>query len=121
MRIVHVATDAAFQRLLGGAEHAARLVRERAGHAFDPRGGACLVDEAAEILALEESASAWDEVLASEPARRSCWRRSALERALAAMGNFADLDLAVPRRPLRRRRRARRRGGTRSAGSTRRV
>ena len=38
MRIVHVATDAAFQRLLGGAEHAVRLVRERAGHAFDPRG-----------------------------------------------------------------------------------
>ncbi len=36
MRIVHVATDAAFQRLLGGAEHAVRLVRERAGHAFDP-------------------------------------------------------------------------------------
>ena len=37
MRIVHVATDAAFQRLLGGAEHATRLVQERAGHAFDPR------------------------------------------------------------------------------------
>ena len=68
MRIVHVATDAAFQRLLGGAEHAARLVRERAGHAFDPEVAACLVDDGAEILALEASASAWDEVLASEPA-----------------------------------------------------
>ena len=45
MRIVHVATDAAFQRLLGGAEHAARLVRERAGHAFDPEVAACLVDD----------------------------------------------------------------------------
>ena len=33
MRIVHVAMDAAFQHLLGGAEHAVRLVHERAGHA----------------------------------------------------------------------------------------
>jgi len=37
MRIVHVATDAALQRLLEGAERAVRLVRERAGGAFDPR------------------------------------------------------------------------------------
>ena len=71
MRIVHVATDAAFQRLLGGVEHAARLVRERAGHAFDPEVAACLADEAEEILALDERASAWDEVLAlrAAPAR----------------------------------------------------
>jgi HD-GYP domain-containing protein (c-di-GMP phosphodiesterase class II) len=39
MRIVHVATDAALQRHLGGTEHAARLVRERAGHAFDHSAG----------------------------------------------------------------------------------
>ena len=40
MRIVHVATDAAFQRLLGGAEHAARLVRERCRPRVRPgRGG----------------------------------------------------------------------------------
>ena len=91
MRIVHVATDAAFQRLLGGAEHAARLVRERAGHAFDPQVAACLVDEAAEILALEESASAWDEALALEPAAPLVLETDALERALSAMANFADL------------------------------
>ena len=91
MRIVHVATDAAFQRLLGGAEHAVRLVRERAGHAFDPEVAACLVEEAAEILALEEGASAWEEVLALEPAPPLVLEAEALDRALAAMGNFADL------------------------------
>jgi HD-GYP domain-containing protein (c-di-GMP phosphodiesterase class II) len=91
MRIVHVATDAAFQRLLGGAEHAARLVRERAGHAFDPQVAACLADEAAEILALEERASAWEEVLALEPAAPLVLETEALERALSAMANFADL------------------------------
>jgi HD-GYP domain-containing protein (c-di-GMP phosphodiesterase class II) len=91
MRIVHVATDAAFQRLLGGAEHAARLVRERAGHAFDPEVAACLVDDASKILALEASAPAWEEVLASEPAPALVLEAEALDRALAAMGNFADL------------------------------
>ena len=74
MRIVHVATDAALQRLLGGPEHAARLVRERAGHAFDPEVAACLVEDASEILALDEGGSAWDEVLALEPPPRWRWR-----------------------------------------------
>ena len=67
MRIVHVATDAALQRHLGGSEHAMRVVRERAGHAFDPEVAACLVDRGSGILALDESASVWDEVLALEP------------------------------------------------------
>jgi HD domain len=66
MRIVHVATDAALQRLLGGPECAVRLLRERAGHAFDPEVAACLLDDASEVLALDESASAWDDVLALE-------------------------------------------------------
>ena len=91
MRIVHVATDAAFQRLLGGEEHAARLVRERAGHAFDPEVAACLVDDASKILALEPSASAWEELIASEPVPALVLEADALDRALGAMGNFADL------------------------------
>ena len=91
MRIVHVATDAAFQRLLGGAEHAVRLVRERAGHAFDPEVARCLVAEAQEILALEDGSSAWDEVLASEPFPQLVLDAEPLAQALAAMGNFADL------------------------------
>ncbi len=91
MRIVHVATDAAFQRLLGGVEHAVRLVRERADHAFDPEVAACLVGEGTEILALDESASAWEEVLALEPPPPLMLDGEALNRALASMGNFADL------------------------------
>ena len=48
LRIVHVARDATFQRLLGGEEHAARVIRERAGHAFDPAIAALLADDAAD-------------------------------------------------------------------------
>jgi hypothetical protein len=36
VRIASVARDAAFQRLLGGAEHAAGVIRKRAGGAFGP-------------------------------------------------------------------------------------
>jgi HD-GYP domain-containing protein (c-di-GMP phosphodiesterase class II) len=91
MRIVHVAMDAAFQRLLGGVEHAVRLVRERTGRAFDPEVAACLVAGGAEILALDEGTSAWDEALALEPRPLLELETDALDRAFVAMGSFADL------------------------------
>ena len=50
MRIVHVARDAAFERMLGGADHAASVIRRRAGHAFDPDVVAALADYAAGLL-----------------------------------------------------------------------
>jgi len=90
MRIVHVARDAAFQRMLGGSEFAARTVRSRAGRAFDPSIAKRLANGAAEILAVEET-SAWDEVLACEPTPKLTLEGEAIDRALAAMGNFADL------------------------------
>ena len=91
MRIVHVAVDAAFQCMLGGVERAARLARERAGHAFDPVVAACLADHAAEILALDEQVSAWDETLACESRPQLILEGDAIDRALEAMGAFADL------------------------------
>jgi HD-GYP domain-containing protein (c-di-GMP phosphodiesterase class II) len=91
VRIVQVARDAAFQRMLGGEEFAARVVRERAGRAFDPAIAMRLADEAPGILALEDHASAWDETLACEPTPRLTLEGEAIDRALAAMGDFADL------------------------------
>jgi HD-GYP domain-containing protein (c-di-GMP phosphodiesterase class II) len=91
VRIAHVARDAAFQRMLGGDEFAARVIRERAGHAFDPAVAACLVDDASDVLALEGDGSVWDETLACAPPPRLTLEGEALDRALAAMGDFADL------------------------------
>lgn len=91
MRIVHLATDAAYQRLLGGEERVVRLVRERAGHAFDPEVAACLTDDATTILALDPPASVWEETLEGEPRPPPMLAGEALDRALAAMGDFADL------------------------------
>ncbi len=91
MRVVHVAVDAAFQRLLGGEERVVRLARDRAGHAFDPEVAACLTENASEILAWDEHASVWDETLSWEPRPSLFLEGEALDRALAAMGSFADL------------------------------
>jgi hypothetical protein len=56
--------------MLGGMERAVRLVRERARGGLDPEVAACLADDANEILALDEEASVWDDVLAREPRPR---------------------------------------------------
>ncbi len=91
VRIAHVARDAAVQRMLGGQELAVRVVRQRAGHAFDPEIAALLAAEAPEILALDADASSWDGTLDCEPGRPLTLDGEATDRALAAMGDFADL------------------------------
>jgi hypothetical protein len=91
MRIVHVAQDAAIQRALGGVERAVAVVREHAGRALDPEIAGVLGDNASEILALDPETSAWDEALAAEPAAWLSLECDAIDRALAAIGDFADL------------------------------
>jgi hypothetical protein len=91
VRIANVAEDAAVQLLLGGVERAAAVVRERAGDAFYPRIADCLADNAVEILARDREASAWGETLACEPYPGLTLEGRAIDRALAAMGAFADL------------------------------
>jgi HD-GYP domain-containing protein (c-di-GMP phosphodiesterase class II) len=91
MRITNVARDAAVQHLVGGVERAAEVVRERASGAFDPLVAHCLADNAAEILARDHEADAWEETLAAEPQPALTLEGEAIDRALAAIGIFADL------------------------------
>jgi len=91
VRIAHVARDAAYHRLLGGPELAARVVRERAGAAFDPAIARPCADHAAEILAFDAATPAWEETLEREPGRSLTLEGDAVDRALAAIGDFADL------------------------------
>jgi HD-GYP domain-containing protein (c-di-GMP phosphodiesterase class II) len=91
VRIASVARDAAFQGMLGGAELAAEVVRRRAGGAFDPAVAMPFADAAAELLALATDASAWEATLACEPGRWLALEGEAIDRALGAMGDFADL------------------------------
>jgi len=91
LRIAQTARDAALQALLWGDERAVRIVRERAGHALDPEIATRLADDAGEILAVDDRASRWEEALGSEPRPRLTLEGEAIDRALAAMGSFADL------------------------------
>lgn len=91
VRIVVVARDAAFQRILGGPQRAARVIRQRAGGAFDPTIAMVLAREASDLLAVDADAEMWDQTLACEPTPHLDLGGEAIDRALAAIGDFADL------------------------------
>jgi HD-GYP domain-containing protein (c-di-GMP phosphodiesterase class II) len=92
LRILHVARDAAYQRILGGDDHAVEVIRRRAGHAFDPRIAARFIDEAPEVMAAADGAGpAWEATLAAEPRPWLTLEGERVDRALAGIGDFADL------------------------------
>jgi len=91
MRIIQVARDAAFQQMVGGDQYATLVVSERAGGAFDPAVVARLVEHAAEIFAPDTETSVWEETLRREPYPQLILEGEAIDQALAAMGDFADL------------------------------
>jgi len=91
VRIVHVARDGAFQQLVGGTDAAVRIVGERAGGAFDPAIAVTLLENADEILASEAGPSLWAQALDVEPEPRLILEGESIDRALQAMGEFADL------------------------------
>jgi HD-GYP domain-containing protein (c-di-GMP phosphodiesterase class II) len=91
VRIFVLSRDAVFQRHLGGIDHAAETVRERAGHAFDPEIANTLLDHINEVFVPEEEPSMWKAALAAEPKPWTLLEDEAIDRALAAIGDFADL------------------------------
>jgi HD-GYP domain-containing protein (c-di-GMP phosphodiesterase class II) len=89
VRVVVVARDAVLWHRLAGAEEALRVLAARRGRAYDP----AVVDAVRRtgIVPADDGAPVWDEVLAMEPAPGSRIGGAALDRALAAVGDFADL------------------------------
>lgn len=88
LRVIHVARDVAFQRVVGGPDHALDVVGQRAGKAFDPDVVATL---SSDLLGPEPEGSVWHETLAIEPAPQLVLRGPEIDRALEAIGAFADL------------------------------
>jgi HD-GYP domain-containing protein (c-di-GMP phosphodiesterase class II) len=91
MRIVHVAADAALQRHLVGEKAAARVIGAHAGRGLDPEVVDCAVTEAPELLSFPSGRSVWAEALAAETRPWLILAGTEIDRALAAMGRFADL------------------------------
>jgi HD-GYP domain-containing protein (c-di-GMP phosphodiesterase class II) len=78
--------------MIGGDEYAVEVIRERAGKAFDPEVATAFVVGAAEVLAAADTPqSAWEATLAAEPKPWLTLDGEEIDRALAAMGDFADL------------------------------
>lgn len=92
LRIAELARDIAFQFTIGDAAHAVKVARSRAGGAFDPDLVGLFVDHADAVLAVGHSdGSVWEELLAVEPGSHLFLEDAQIDRALAAMGDFADL------------------------------
>jgi HD-GYP domain-containing protein (c-di-GMP phosphodiesterase class II)/DNA-binding CsgD family transcriptional regulator len=91
MRVAQIAQDAAFQRMLGGDEFAVQVIRNRAGAAFDPEIAELFARRADEILVTGPDSSVWSVAMASETAHGLALESDAIDEALTAMGDFADL------------------------------
>jgi HD-GYP domain-containing protein (c-di-GMP phosphodiesterase class II) len=85
LRIVHVARDASFQRLLHEPDHAVQVVRDRAGGAFDPAVVEALTPE------VFDAPSDWAAFLAAEPKPHLTLEGARIDDALTALASFADL------------------------------
>jgi HD-GYP domain-containing protein (c-di-GMP phosphodiesterase class II) len=91
LRITHVGRDATYQRLMANDDHVVETIRSRSGHAFDPVVADAFLANAADVLGpAEPERSAWDAVLDAEPGPPLTLRDEQVDRALWAMGAFAD-------------------------------
>jgi HD-GYP domain-containing protein (c-di-GMP phosphodiesterase class II) len=90
-RVVAVAETAEIFMRLDGADAARMVVTERAGRAFDPEIASCFAARAGEILGALDREDLWGEMLAAEPGPPARPGPDELERALRAVGDFADL------------------------------
>ena len=75
----------------GGVEAAVALARRLGGSQFDPGIAARFAEAASEILDGLGAASAWDAVIAAEPALGGPLRGDEFDRALGAVADFVDL------------------------------
>src|SRR4051794_29589394 len=91
VRVLQVADDADVQHHVGGAAHAAATIAARGGHAFDPDIARAFAEHADALVGAPAGPSAWEAVLAAEPAPAQTLDGASLDAALGAIADFADL------------------------------
>jgi HD-GYP domain-containing protein (c-di-GMP phosphodiesterase class II) len=88
VRITVVARDAVLWQRVAGTEAAVEVLARRRGRAYDP----AVVDAVRSVgLPAATAGEVWDDVLAGEPEPVRWVGAAGLDRALAAVGDFADL------------------------------
>jgi HD-GYP domain-containing protein (c-di-GMP phosphodiesterase class II) len=90
-RIVSIARDVEVFYRLGGWPLASDALRRRRGKAYDPSLAGLFLDNAEDWLTEAATGSAWDAVLASEPAPVFRINEARLDDALRAFADFVDL------------------------------
>jgi HD-GYP domain-containing protein (c-di-GMP phosphodiesterase class II) len=90
-RIVQLAEAARMFAAAEGPDAAVAVLRRRAGGAYDPRMVERFCRAAGRLLGSLEQDSLWEAALLEEPVPRPALESAALESALRAMGDFADL------------------------------
>ena len=90
-RVVAVAETAEIFVRLDGVAAARTVVAARAGRAFDPAIAECFGRRADEVMGALEREDLWAETLAAEPGAPARLDGERLDRALRAVGDFADL------------------------------
>ena len=92
LRLSMVARDIAYQRLIGGDEHALETVTSRGGRAFDPDVVQVFARYAGDVLEAGEPGEAvWEAVLAAEPKPHLFVDDAGMDDALGAIADFTDL------------------------------
>ena len=90
-RVVAVAEAAEIFVRLDGVDAARTVVTERAGRGLDPEIAGCFASHADEVMSALDREDLWSDMLAAEPGPPARLDADALERALLAVGDFADL------------------------------
>lgn len=90
LRIVHVARDAAYQRLIRDRDEVVEVIQARSGRAFDPVVVRQFAVASGEFVTASDQ-SAWEAVLDAEPKPWLELSGDAIDRALGALGTFSDL------------------------------
>jgi HD-GYP domain-containing protein (c-di-GMP phosphodiesterase class II)/DNA-binding CsgD family transcriptional regulator len=90
-RLMNLADVAEAFRSAGGIDAAVAVAQSRRGSQFDPGLVDMLASEAADIFAEIDGAAVWDLVIAAEPSLARRVRADDLDRALEAIGEFAEL------------------------------
>jgi hypothetical protein len=91
MRLVQLADNVEAFHHSAGVEGALAVARERRGAQFDPVLVDCFLERHADVLADLDRIRAWDEVIALDPRLGAWLPEEALDRALQAFADFADL------------------------------
>ena len=91
MRIALRTEEAERFSRLRGPSAAVDMVRQRAGHAYDPQLAERFAEGGEEILVSLDATDCWTAVIAGEPGPRNSLEGQAIDRALAAVADFTDM------------------------------